>query len=159
MKYTATLQKIAATRYLLPALALFAGVVGYTGVHAYAAKPTDQQNTCSRTCVSILESGFSQGEIAVKVGEFVEFRSADGKAHDLALGEGADHGAHDEQSDTEHTDSEYTHDHITGTNSGKFGPDEAWKVQFKKAGSYIIHDHLRPEFTILVVAYQPNSPN
>ena len=159
MKHLKSIKNFTANKYILPGFVIIAGIIGYTSMHAYAAKPAGQPSMCSETCVSITHNGFSQSEIAIKVGEYIEFKSADGGTHDLALGEGAEHGAHDEHTSAGHTEDEYTHDHIEGTNSGEFGPDEAWKVQFKKAGSYIIHDHMNPESTILVVAYEPNSLN
>ncbi len=37
--------------------------------------------------------------------------------------------------------------------SGDFGANEAWKVQFKDEGTFQFHDHLNPKISVLMVAY------
>lgn len=137
-------------------VALVAVLAGFVGVSALTAKTPQAsvaENTCGAHCVEILPSGFSKTELAVTVGSTVEFRSADGRSHNLALGRGSEH-----SDGKEHADSSAPahHDHVSGTESGVFGPDEAWRVQFKQVGSYLIHDHANPDFTILVVVYLTN---
>jgi plastocyanin len=147
-------KRIAATKYLVLGIAVMAVVAGYVGTHAYATKQAGKRSNCSDTCVSIRPDGFSQSELAVKVGTFVEFRSADGRTHNLALGEGTEHDSSDNHTEPAQASVDHPHDHVSGTESGEFGADEAWKVQFKKAGTYVIHDHLHPELNILVVVYE-----
>lgn len=79
--------------------------------------------------------------ITVKVGETVQFNSADGKKHDISIGQGG-----------------HEHEHTSAYQSGEFGADEAWRVQFKEPGTYSFHDHYNPEINILVVAYEPSTP-
>ena len=158
MKNVALLKRFSQAKYLVAGVAVLALGIGYTSARTYATKPTQKRSSCSDTCVSIRADGFSQTELSIKVGTFVEFRSADGRTHDLALGGGTEHitSAHTE---LEQTTSNHPHDHIEGTDSGEFGADEAWKVQFKKAGTYVIHDHLHPELNILVIAYESGTHN
>lgn len=100
--------------------------------HANAA-----QNSCQGTCVMLKADGAQPDSLSVKVGEFVQFNSADGKPHSLSLGKGGDE-----------------HEHKGPFTSGEFQADEAWRVQFKSPGTYTFHDHLNPAINILVVAYQ-----
>lgn len=142
------LKKFSNARYSMLIIIILAVAVGYASTHAYATRVTQKKSNCVDSCVSIQKEGFSQSELAVKVGSYVEFRSADGRSHNLALGQGTEKDARVHESDQP-----TSHDHVGGTESGDFGADEAWRVQFKKAGTYIIHDHLHPELNILVVAY------
>lgn len=157
MKYPHILGKLHSSKYLLVALTFLAIGVGFTGAHAYASRSVVKRSNCVDICVSILKDGFSQSELAVKVGSTVEFRSADGASHNLALGDGDSHSGNKSLED-EHEDEagseDHSHEHVNGTESGVFGADEAWRVQFKEPGTFIIHDHLNPETSILVVAYK-----
>ncbi len=159
MRYLRTNTKLGSAKYLLLAISIVAIGASYTVAHTYASKPAHKQTSCASNCVLITNNGFAKSELAVKVGDFVEFRSADGKSHNLALGEGNEHSSSTSQPAQTDSDTEHSHDHVQGTESGTFGADEAWKVQFKKAGTYIIHDHLNPELNILVIAYQPVGKN
>ena len=157
-------------------LAAVSLLAGFVSVSALNQPNVAQASQCEvTTCIDIREDGFSQAELAVKAGSTVEFRSADGGSHNLALGRGTDHAAHSEPAaktdheDASHGDDHHSedaahdhgdatpHDHVAGTESGEFGANEAWRVQFKEPGTYLIHDHLNPDFTILVVVYNPAS--
>ena len=150
-------------KILLVAISALALGAGYYGAHALASRPSSVASgdkTCNGTCVYIKSDGFSQDEIAVKVDQSIEFRTADGQSHNLALGSGteAHESAGHDDAEVDHHDGDEetgsTHDHVVGTDSGVFGPDEAWRVQFKKPGTFVIHDHMHPDLSILVVAYE-----
>lgn len=80
-------------------------------------------------------------EILVKVGDLVQFDSKDGKTHNIASGKGNDYGK--------------AHEHmgVVGIESGEFGADEGYRVQFKEVGSFFFHDHLSPNITVSVIVY------
>ena len=91
-----------------------------------------------------LESGKANpADVLIKIGDYVEFDSKDGKTHDIASGKGNDYGKH--------------HDHTAtdGIESGPFAPDEGFKVQFKQIGLFFFHDHLNPNIAISVAVYDP----
>lgn len=92
--------------------------------------------------VSLYEEGAVPDALFVGVGEFVQFNSKDGKSHIIAQGGGSEF-------DQEHDHSEF------GPQSGLFGPDEAYRVQLKKKGTYHLHDHLNPKIFVTIVAYEP----
>jgi len=78
--------------------------------------------------------------VTILAGRSVQFNSADGKTHELAQGEGTANG--------------HTHDHEGEFSSGEFKAGEAWRVQFKKPGTYFFHDHDNPNINILVIVYE-----
>lgn len=79
-------------------------------------------------------------ELMLKVGEFVQFNSKDGKYHNISSGKGNDYGK--------------DHDHVgEAFVSGVFGPDEGYLLQFKKAGIFYFHDDLNPKLFVTVVVY------
>jgi len=120
-------------------IGLTAGLVGFAGVRALTNKPAATQ--CQGICVALREDGMYPNELAVKRGELVQFNSADGQSHNISEGDGA-HG------------DDHAHEHVGDYLSGEFGPDEAWRVQFNKAGTYKLHDHYNPKQSILVVVYE-----
>lgn len=147
-------RRVAANRtVLLIVLALIAGVVGFTTVAKLTSKKTIvTAKNCQGICVKVSKEGMNPDTLTVKVGEYVQFNSADGQQHNLGLGEGeasksTDHQAHAAQ-----------HEHIGDFSSGDFNADEAWRVQFKEAGTYKFHDHYNPKLYILIVAYEPGGP-
>ncbi|MDQ2973533.1 MAG: hypothetical protein M3Q79_03570 [bacterium] len=125
---------------------VFGALSGFAAVNAMTSK-SPAKIDCQGTCVSITKDGIQPTELAVKAGEFVQFNTADGKVHNLALGDGnGDHDTHNSEA----------HEHNADFTSGDFGKDEAWRVQFKQPGTYKFHDHYNPDFRILVVVYEPN---
>lgn len=130
--------------YLLPAIALIAGLISFMGVQAVASPKTSKIN-CQGICVSLKDDRMIPDEMSVKVGSYVQFNADDGLEHDISVGNGAEH--HDTNA------SKDRHDHEGGYSSGHFGKGEAWRVQFKKAGVYKLHDHHHPKQRILVVVY------
>jgi plastocyanin len=98
---------------------------------------TASQYACEGTCVALMADKAEPDTLTVKAGEYVQFNSADGKAHSLSLGLGGKE-----------------HQHKGPFSSGAFQADEAWRVQFKEPGTYTFHDHLNPNINVLVVVYQ-----
>lgn len=92
---------------------------------------------CSGTCVALRSDKAEPDTVSIKIGEFVQFNGADGKSHSLSLGLGGEE-----------------HEHSGPYTSGEFQADEAWRVQFKKSGTFKFHDHLNPAINILVVVYK-----
>lgn len=117
-------------------------IVGFAVVYSFSSgsdKNTYSQSSCKDTCVALIEDKASPDTIALKVGDYVQFNSADGKSHNLSLGKGGEE-----------------HSHKGKFYSGEFKADEAWRVQFKEEGTFFFHDHLNPKITILVVVYTPD---
>lgn len=94
--------------------------------------------SCEGTCVSLEGDKANPSAITVTNGSYVQFNSADGKAHSLSLGAGG-----------------HEHSHQGTFNSGTFEADEAWRVQFNDDGTYIFHDHFNPKINVVVVVYTP----
>lgn len=117
-------------------------IVGFAVVYSISSNDkstTYSKSSCSGTCVSLFEDKASPDTLTVKVGDYVQFNSADGKSHNLSLGKGGEE-----------------HGHKGKFYSGEFKADEAWRVQFKEEGTFFFHDHLNPKITILVVVYTPD---
>ncbi len=90
------------------------------------------------TMVSLRDNKMTPDTILVHSGDFVQFNTKDGQRHDIDQGHGAGYGS--------------THDHeVAGIGSGKFGPSEAYRLQFKKVGIYDFHDHENPEMRATVI--------
>ena len=128
-------------KLLLAGLVIFAffSLAGYT----YYTKSATR--VAAEYTVNLLSDRATPDALTVRVGETVQFNSRDGKSHRLAEGKG-------ERAET--MGSEDDHDHtVGGYDSGTFAADEAWRVQFKKKGTYRLHDHLNPKIYITVVVY------
>lgn len=76
--------------------------------------------------------------LSIKVGEYVQFNTADGRTHEIGLGGGEEY-----QKNHEHTDPEFE--------SSTFGNAEAYRVKFSKPGIYDFHDHLHSELFATVI--------
>lgn len=135
------LSSIKHSPFVVVAIAIFFGAVGFTVIWQLSSNRRAQQTrsrSCSvAMCVSLKPNEADPDTITVKVGDVVQFNSADGKAHSLSTGLG---GA--------------AHEHTGPYSSGEFKADEAWRVKFKEAGTFKFHDHNNPKINILVVAYQ-----
>lgn len=103
----------------------------------------DSQEVISH--VNLYSDHADPNAIDIKVGEYVQFDSKDGKNHVVAQGKGNDYG-----NDHEHS--------ADGLESPEFGPDEGYKVNFKKTGTYFFHDHENPNDFITVIVYDPANP-
>lgn len=122
------------------AISLIFAAIGFLiarqiAINTHAANAT--QTSCQGTCVMLKADGAQPDSLSVKVGEYVQFNSADGKPHSLSIGKGGEQ-----------------HEHKGPFTSGEFQSDEAWRVQFRAPGTFTFHDHLNPKINIVVVAYQ-----
>ena len=112
--------------------------------------------------VDLLADGPEPSAVSVEKGKYVQFNTKDSKTHNIGQGSGevTSHAAHgdDEQSTHgEHVKTE-THEHTEGTKeSGVFGRDQAYRLQFNEKGTFTFHDHLNPEISIVVVVYEPDN--
>ncbi len=117
-----------------------AGLAGYGTVYALSSMNKDShvvsQSSCEGTCVSLFHDKASPDTIAVTVGSYVQFNSADGKSHSLSLGQGGE-----------------DHAHTGKFTSGEFKADEAWRVQFNQEGTFTFHDHHNPDLNVIVIVY------
>jgi plastocyanin len=145
-----SLQYLKNFKVLLLGLLLLGVAASFTIVSSLAQTDKTQATArCEGSCVAITREGMVPNELAVTAGSFVEFYSDDGQKHDIAVGQGSGE-AHDSHGEV----SAHTHEHTeAGSVSGVFGADEAWRVQFKEKGTYMLHDHLNPKNNILVVVY------
>ena len=128
-------------RSLAIVIFIVAVVTSFTLIYSVTSGKSDNKvsrSSCSDTCVALHEDRAVPDTIAVEVGDYVQFNSADGKSHNLSLGMGGEE-----------------HSHAGKFHSGEFQSDEAWKVQFNDEGSFYFHDHLNPRISILVVVYSP----
>lgn len=133
----------------LVAVVVVAGLISFGAVVATAnKKAVAGAKSCQAICVSLTKDGISPDTLAVKVGEYVQFNSADGQQHNIGLGGGEA----DKQTDA--TGHEH-HEHVGDYTSGDFVANEAWRVQFKQPGTYKFHDHYNPNLNILIVVYDP----
>lgn len=129
------------SRVKLVLIAFFFALLGFAGVRAVTDKQNERTNQIcpASVCVNLNAEGATPSTITVKVGESVQFNSADGKKHSLSLGLGGEE-----------------HEHTGQYSSGDFKADEGWKVEFKQSGTFKFHDHYNPKINILVVAYEPD---
>ncbi len=118
-------------------LALVAGVISFTVASRGSAQSSGEMSLQNDVAVSLRDEGAVPDTITVRAGQTVQFNSADGRSHNLSLGKGGEE-----------------HNHRGPFASGEFGADEAWRVQFKQAGSYFFHDHYNPSSIVLVVVYE-----
>lgn len=137
------LNRLAGRQVLLPVVTfVLAGIVSFGIIYAATAGNRTNQEMlrvkCKDTCVTLYEDKASPNTIALAVGSYVQFNSADGKSHNLSLGEGGS-----------------DHNHKGKFHSGEFKADEGWKVQFNEEGSFYFHDHLNPKINVLIVVYVP----
>ena len=134
-------QSIAKHRLVLAALFLstilgFGLVYGMSGRNSDAA--TAKSDSCDGTCIALEKEAANPSSVAVPVGDYVQFNSADGNSHSLSQGGGGEE-----------------HSHSGQFTSGTFGADEAWRVQFNDEGTFKFHDHLNPKINVIVVVYTP----
>lgn len=130
---------------VLPIVATIAITAGFFGIQPLTKPKLANANGCQGVCVNITPDGMEPNELVVKTGEYVQFNTADNQRHNLSLGKGAENSSHGHD--------KLAHDHDPGLESGEFGPGEAWHAQFKKAGTYVMHDHKHPANSILIVVY------
>jgi plastocyanin len=137
-----TATKVVSQNKTLLVIGLVIATLSFGGLYAFSsgknATPVSAAGCPVEACISLLPDYADPNVLTVKNGSTVQINSADGKKHNLFLAHsGAQHDDH----------SEY--------NSGEFGADEAWKVQFKKDGAYSFKDKNNPNISISVVVYTP----
>lgn len=130
------------TNLQLIALTLIAALLSFSLVYVMASRNNDTQTVnsteCEGTCVALTKDGASPNTIAVAMGSYVQFNSADGKSHNLSIGKGG-----------------HEHEHTGKFYSGEFLADEGWRVQFNDEGTFAFHDHFNPKINVVVVVYTP----
>lgn len=81
--------------------------------------------------ISLLSDKAVPDVLSIKLGELVQFNSKDGRDHNMAQGEG-------DEFEKSHSHNEQA------IESGRFGPDEGYRLELKKVGVYHFHDHYNP---------------
>ncbi|MBA2279507.1 hypothetical protein H0V99_03670 [Candidatus Saccharibacteria bacterium] len=135
-------------------VALMALGTGFAGVQALSNnqnKQVSNQNCNANVCLALTETGIKPDNISVKLGEFVQFNSADGRVHNMSLGEGK----HGQEDDGHGAHADVSHQHEGEYQSGDFEADEAWRVQFNQTGVFYMHDHYNPDLFVTVIVYEP----
>lgn len=131
---------------------------GFLAVTQDTGSTQASAQSCEGYCVDLTEEAAYPVSVAVPVGEYVQFNTKDDKVHNLIVNAAADAhggeahgGAHsDDTADKDH------HDVPEGAlQSDHFGRNEAWRVQFKQAGTFRITDIHNENIDIVVVAYTP----
>lgn len=132
------LRKIKQSTILLGLAVIVLAFVGGYSLSQSSARKNDQvsSSSCKGTCISLYSDKADPEVLTVASGSFVQFNAADGKKHNIAL----------EHSGVQHED-EHTYE------SGDFGYDEAWRVQFKKDGTYTFRDKYHDKIKVSVVVY------
>lgn len=130
---------------LFPLIAIVAVGIGIASTLLLNKDSSPNGANCTGICVSIRADGINPSELAVKAGEFVQFNSADGESHNLTTAPPSDKAV------------EHGHSSASAVSSGEFGADEAWRVQFKKPGTYRLRDSKNANQEILVVVYEPKN--
>ncbi len=123
---------------LIATVAVITAVITFGATLTFGNNQTGAPANCKGECVALGKNKATPDTLAVKVGSYVQFNSADGKTHRLSIGEGGKE-----------------HDHKGNFSSGDFKGDEAWRVQFKDKGSFLFHDHYNPKISVSVVVYTP----
>lgn len=120
-------------------VALLLAGVGFAGSYIFShknSKTAVQSSTCQGNCISLKGSKADPEVLTITAGEYVQFNSADGGRHNIAL----------EHSAVQHED-EHEYE------SGDFEKDEAFRVQFKKDGAYTFRDKYNPDISINIIVY------
>jgi plastocyanin len=97
--------------------------------------------------VNLLADRADPTAIAVLKGEYVQFNSKDGKTHNIGQGSGDDP-VHQQLGQDVHAHN------YNEKESGNFGADEGYRVQFNEVGTYAFHDHLNPKISVTVIVYE-----
>ncbi|MBC7868820.1 hypothetical protein H7X69_01395 [Candidatus Saccharibacteria bacterium] len=130
------------TKRGLIGLAGIVSVVSFIGasfVGALGVKTELQQSKCDASvCVSLSRQSSQPEVLTVVSGSYVKFSSADGQKHNVAL-----------------IHSGIQHEDESRYESGDFNADEAWKVQFKKDGTFTFEDKYNENAEISVIVYTP----
>lgn len=123
---------------LLMVLPATVAMTSFATVLAMSSHSVQTAAECKEACVALGPYGANPETVVLTRGSFLQFNSADGKSHNLSLGQGGEH-----------------HQQSSSLNSGEFKANEGWRVQFNEDGSYTFHDHLNPKVSVVVVVYTP----
>lgn len=120
-------------------LTIVAVLFSFVSVYSITTSASTNAVKCPvEACVSLNKQVATPTVVTVTSGSYVQFNSTDGGKHNIAL-------AH---SVVQHSDeSEF--------DSGDFGGDEAYKVQFKQDGAYTFRDKYNNKVSINVIVYTP----
>ena len=102
--------------------------------------------------IQLTDTAITPNDLAIKVGEYVQFNSKDKRKHTIIQG----------KDDTTSSTESNAHNHgDSGVNlkSPEFGEGEGYLVNFKQAGTYYFHDNNYPNDYILVLAYVESNAN
>lgn len=134
--------------FIMTAIAIVAASVSF-GV-TYSGRPQTVAATGDVIQVELSGNHANPAVVSVEKGQYVQFNAKDGKMHDIGQGRG--------ESVTHPTHSDVGHEHVyEAKQSGVFGGDEAYKLQFKETGTFTFHDHLNPTISIVVVVYEQDN--
>lgn len=139
--YQERARQFVATNKLLLAVGLVGLIASFTGFYAFSStqNSTVASVRCEvAACISLSKDLSEPQVITVTAGSFVQFNSADGEKHNVAL-----------------VHSGVQHEDHHRYESGDFKSDEAWKVQFKKDGTYTFADKYNKNIEVSVVVYTP----
>lgn len=126
-------------KLFIPVVFVIVGLIGFgTAFGISRMDDTASASSCGdqANCINLYGKTADPDTIAVTAGSYIQFNSSDGGKHNIALAHAAVH--HEDSSEYE---------------SGEFGGDEAWRVQFKKDGAYTFRDKYHPEVKINVIVY------
>ena len=87
---------------------LVAVIIGFAGsLNIFTNRPITSAKNCKDILVALTKDGIKPDTLAIKVGQYVQFNSADGQSHNLGLGGGedGDHVAHEAEHE-EHQNSQ-----------------------------------------------------
>ncbi|GAC1371158.1 MAG: hypothetical protein NVSMB39_4670 [Candidatus Saccharimonadales bacterium] len=133
-------------RNILTVAAVFAVTAGLGYVVARASQH-QAKAAAPDHIINLLSDRADPSAMAVIRGDYVQFDAKDGKTHNIGQGSGDDQ-VHQQLGQAVHE-----HDY-TAKESGAFGPDEGYRVQFNKTGTYAFHDHLNPKISVTIVVYE-----
>ncbi|GAC1387530.1 MAG: hypothetical protein NVS1B7_0690 [Candidatus Saccharimonadales bacterium] len=98
-----------------------------------------RNSTCTvAACINLLRNNKDPLTYTITSGSYVQFNSADGMQHSMEL-----------------VHSGVQHDDPSRYESGTFSANEAWKVQFKKDGTFVFADKTNPDVEITIIVYTP----
>lgn len=125
---------------LLFVIPLFAIAVVFGSALRIGRQSQSQSQSQSLYRIALLPDRAEPNILIVTVGEFVDFASRDNRSHNLIIEKNA------------HEDG--NHDHRQ-QESGAFGADEAYRVEFNQPGTWKFSDKSNPNVAATVIAYVP----
>ena len=95
-------------------------------------------------------------DLLIKTGDYVQFNSKDGGEHQIIQGKPTTEHGNTSPANNEHIESDSRPEQSKALDSGIIKPDEGYLLQFNKTGKYEFHDNYSHEYTITIIAYDPN---